>query len=168
MARADERQGRVMQAGPRGKAILAPVLILLAGALAAPAVQGQAVVQPLPRASASQALNAALVRLGHDPRDLDALIDAGKAALGMGDIDAAVGFFARADQLSPDNMRVKGGLAGALVRSPTAEVLDGAVLVRGAEAEAQAPASHVGIQTFLYIRRKQWLFKVNNVFRYFT
>ena len=60
------------------------------------------------------------------------------------------------------------GLAGALVRSPTSEVLDGAVLVRGAEAEAQAPASHVGIQTFLYIRRKQWLFKVNNVFRYFT
>ncbi|MFX8485436.1 tetratricopeptide repeat protein, partial [Acinetobacter baumannii] len=46
-----------------------------------------------------------------------ALIDAGKAALGMGDVDAAIGFFARADQLSPNNMRVKAGLAGALVRS---------------------------------------------------
>ncbi|MBC2668265.1 SPOR domain-containing protein [Novosphingobium piscinae] len=44
-------------------------------------------------------------------------MDAGKAALGMGDIDAAIGFFARADQLSPNNMRVKAGLAGAMVRS---------------------------------------------------
>ena len=77
----------------------------------------QPVVQAVPQASPSQALNAALARLAHDPRDLDALIDAGRAALGMGDIDAAVGFFARADQLSPNNMRVRAGLAGALVRS---------------------------------------------------
>ncbi|MBC2650998.1 SPOR domain-containing protein [Novosphingobium aerophilum] len=105
-----------------GKRLLLAAM-LLSGATAMPGVwpggpaQAQPVVQPLPRVSASQALNAALARLGRDPKDLDALIDAGKAALGMGDIDAAIGFFARADQLSPDNMRVKGGLAGALVRS---------------------------------------------------
>lgn len=89
----------------------------VAGAVLTGTLAAQPVVQPLPRVSASQALNAALARLGRDPRDLDALIDAGKAALGMGDIDAAIGFFARADQLSPNNMRVKAGLAAALVRS---------------------------------------------------
>jgi Flp pilus assembly protein TadD len=58
-----------------------------------------------------------LARLARDPRDVNALIDAGNAALAMGDVDAATGFFARADQLSPENARVKAGLAGALVRS---------------------------------------------------
>jgi Flp pilus assembly protein TadD len=75
----------------------------------------QEVVQPLP-ARESLSLNAALARLGQNPRDVDALIDAGKAALAMGDTDAAVGFFGRADQISPGNPRVKAGLAGALVR----------------------------------------------------
>jgi len=73
-------------------------------------------VQPLPP-PVGQTLNAALARLARDPRDLAALIDAGNAALQMGDVDAAIGFFARADQLSPNNMRVKAGLAGALVRN---------------------------------------------------
>ena len=120
MGRADDRRGKAAGSRPktsrqrRGTRIgltLAAVLTL------APALHAQPLVQPLPQASAGQALNAALARLARDPRDLDALIDAGKAALGMGDVDAAVGFFARADQLSPNNMRVKAGLAGALVRS---------------------------------------------------
>ncbi len=73
------------------------------------------VVQPLPSAESLQ-LNAALARLGRNPRDLDALADAGAAALGMGDVDAALGFFRRADQISSSNPRVKAGLASALVR----------------------------------------------------
>ncbi len=76
----------------------------------------QPVVQAIPAAD-SLSLNAALGRLGRNPRDIEALIDAGKAALNMGDVDASVGFFQRADQLSPNNARVKAGLAGALVRS---------------------------------------------------
>lgn len=76
----------------------------------------QEVVQPLP-ARGSNDLNAALARLGRNPRDVEALIDAGKAALAMGDADAAVGFFGRADQVSPGNSRVKAGLASALVRN---------------------------------------------------
>lgn len=104
--------------------------MLLSGRLALPVVLlvphiafvpetaiAQAVVQPVPAAPAGLTLNAALARLARDPRDLAALIDAGNAALQMGDVDAAIGFFARADQLSPNNMRVKAGLAGALVRS---------------------------------------------------
>ena len=84
------------------------------------ALPGAAMAQPVVQSTSdggSRTLNASLARLARDPRDLAALIDAGNAALQMGDVDAAVGFFSRADQLSPNNMRVKAGLAGALVRS---------------------------------------------------
>ena len=73
------------------------------------------VVQPLPSRE-SLALNAALSRLGHNPRDLDALVDAGNAALALGDVDAAFGFFQRADQVASGNPQVKAGLAAAMVR----------------------------------------------------
>ncbi len=76
----------------------------------------QPVVQQIPGAEGMR-LNAALGRLGQNPRDIDALIDAGNAALAMGDVDAAVGFFRRAGQLSPSDGRIKAGLAGALVRN---------------------------------------------------
>ncbi len=77
---------------------------------------GQAMVQALPN-NDSMNLNAALARLGRNPRDVQALIDAGQAALAIGDVDAAVGFFSRADQVTPGNPQVKAGLARALVRS---------------------------------------------------
>lgn len=79
-------------------------------------VVSQPVVQPVP-AKDGRTLDAALSRLARDPRDIDALIDAGSAALAMGDVDAATGFFRRADQVSPGNARVKAGLAGTMVRS---------------------------------------------------
>ena len=74
------------------------------------------VVQQVP-GEGSLKLNAALGRLGRDPRDVVALIDAGQAALEMGDVEAAVGFYQRADTLSPGNPKVKAGLAGAYVRN---------------------------------------------------
>ncbi len=80
-----------------------------------PAVS-QPVVQAIPGQD-SQVLNAALARLGKDPRDINALIDAGNAALTLGDVGAAVGFFSRADQIQPNSPRVRAGLAGALVHS---------------------------------------------------
>lgn len=75
----------------------------------------QPVEQPVP-GLASQKLNAALELLARNPRDVDALIAAGQAAVGMGDVDAAVGFFQRADQLAPGNARIKAGLASVYVR----------------------------------------------------
>lgn len=96
------------------KARLAALAVAMALTLPGGPVLAQAVVQQVPGGAT---LSAALARLARDPRDLAALIDAGKAALVMGDVDAAIGFFARADQLSPNNMQVKAGLAGALVRS---------------------------------------------------
>ena len=76
----------------------------------------RAVVQPLPTQQSYQ-LNSALTRLAANPRDISALLDAGNAALSLGDTDAALGFFGRADQLSPGDPRVKAALASALVKN---------------------------------------------------
>ena len=103
-------------------------LVALAAMLASPAVpafaaqdddlEGSAshpVIQPIPNADTMQ-LNSALAQLGRNPRDLAALVSAGQAALAIGDVDAAAGFFRRARQLDPKDGTVKAGLAGALVR----------------------------------------------------
>ncbi|MDJ0641870.1 MAG: SPOR domain-containing protein [Erythrobacter sp.] len=74
------------------------------------------VVQPLPSPEVER-LNAALRRLARRPRDLDALIEAGNAALRVDDLDAAIGFFGRAEELSSDNPRVKMGQAAVYLRS---------------------------------------------------
>ena len=76
----------------------------------------QAVVQPIPGAE-SMRLNAALSRLARDARDVPALIDAGQASLDLGDFQAAIGFYQRADAIAPGNARVKAGLAGAFVQA---------------------------------------------------
>ncbi|UIP06476.1 SPOR domain-containing protein [Erythrobacter sp. SDW2] len=77
---------------------------------------GREVVQPLPP-PAAQELKEALGRLARDPRNLDALIAAGTASLELDDVDAAVGFFGRAAELSPDDPRIKAGKAAAYVRT---------------------------------------------------
>jgi len=72
------------------------------------------VVQSVP-SSDSQRLNAALARLGRNPRDFSALLDAGDAARSSGDFDAAIGFYRRADEVAPGDVRVKAGLGSAFV-----------------------------------------------------
>jgi Flp pilus assembly protein TadD len=73
---------------------------------------GQPVVQPV-QGGVGARLNAALGRLARNPRDIDALIEAGVASLSAGDGDAAIGFYQKADALSPGDARIKAGLAGA-------------------------------------------------------
>lgn len=83
------------------------------------------VVQPVPAqsesggaaAGGSQALNAALARLARDPRNVEALLDAGTAAMALGDMDAALGFLRRADEIAPGNGQVKAQMGKALVRA---------------------------------------------------
>ena len=89
--------------------------ILVAG-LAGTTVSAQEVVQPLPPPSA-QDLGDALGRLARDGGDVDAMLDAGEAALSLGDIEAAIGFFGRAKQKSPQNARVALGFARAYTAS---------------------------------------------------
>lgn len=85
----------------RGSLALAAALFLAAAVSAAPA--------------SSPELSAALVRLHKNPQDLDALFAAGNAALAVGDTDAAIGFFTRANALAPGVARIEAGLAGAKV-----------------------------------------------------
>jgi Flp pilus assembly protein TadD len=69
-------------------------------------------------------LQNALQRLALNPADIDALIDGGNAALLLGDPQAAIGFFARADEMSPGNGRVKAGLgSGVLLNENPYEAL---------------------------------------------
>ena len=70
-----------------------------------------------PAGGTAQTLDAALARLARNPRDVDSLIAAGRAALVLGDTSAATGFFTRADKLAPATPRVLAGLAVAKVRS---------------------------------------------------
>ena len=106
------------------KAFAETIMVLLAvhsvGALAqdvrsVPQV-ARPVVQALPSSDAIR-LNEALTRLGQNPRDVDALVDAGEAARSMGDFEAAIGFYKRAQQISSGNPGVLGGLASAYTLS---------------------------------------------------
>src|SRR5437764_3228433 len=63
--------------------------------------------------------------LASDPKDFDSLIGAGRAALEMGDTQAAAGFFARADDVNP--------------RSPLPQAGMGAVSVAKGEPQAALP-----------------------------
>lgn len=75
------------------------------------------VVQPVPVKSAGMRLNDALGRLAKNPQDVEALSEAGRASLDLGDGQAAIGFYRRALAIQPDNARIKAGLAGAYVLS---------------------------------------------------
>ena len=101
--------------------VASPALCLLFAGSAVPVLAqsgdmvSRAVVQPLPPA-ASDDLNEALMRLARDRRDVDALISAGLASLQLDDVDAAIGFFGRAKELSPENARIAEGMGAAYVR----------------------------------------------------
>lgn len=80
--------------------------LLLVSASALPAQTGD---------TAADRLSRYLRELTENPRDLSALIGAGQAAIGVGDGNAALGFFGRADEISPRNPQVKAGLARSLL-----------------------------------------------------
>ena len=103
-------------------AALSPALMvgaLLAGAAFPASAQqtiAREVVQPLPSGEV-QRLNRALVALAKAPRDRDTLVEAGNAALGVDDLEAAIGFFGRAAEIDPGHPRVAQGLAGVYLRA---------------------------------------------------
>lgn len=98
-----------------------------------------AVVQPLEDGAGAE-LRRNLTTLADNPRSLSALIGAGRAALDMGDGEAALSFFARAEEIAPRDARVKAGMASALVHMERGET----ALTLFAEAEALgAPAAEI-------------------------
>lgn len=90
--------------------------LLPAGAAAAQDVVAQPVVQALPSAEV-QRLNRALVALAKAPRDRDTLVEAGQAALGVEDLEAAIGFFGRAADVDPGHPGVAAGLGAVYLRA---------------------------------------------------
>ncbi len=86
------------------------------GAAAAQDVVSQPVVQALP-APEVQRLNRALVALAKTPRDRAALVEAGQAALGVDDLEAAIGFFGRAADVDPGHPDVALGLGSVYLRA---------------------------------------------------
>lgn len=85
-------------------------------AVAAQDVVSQPVVQALP-APEVQRLNRALVALAKTPRDRAALVEAGQAALGVDDLEAAIGFFGRAADVDPGHPDVALGLGSVYLRA---------------------------------------------------
>ncbi|HET9427691.1 MAG TPA: SPOR domain-containing protein [Allosphingosinicella sp.] len=100
-------------------------LLLAAGTIIATGAEAQsnrpgvlpagAVVQSLVPDGGAE-LRRHLTTLADDPRSLEALIGAGRAALQGGDTQAALTFFSRAGEVAPRDPRVKAGMASVLVR----------------------------------------------------
>ncbi|WP_233999735.1 SPOR domain-containing protein [Porphyrobacter sp. TH134] len=86
------------------------------GTARAQEVISREVVQQLPSGEV-QRLNRALVALAQTPRDRDALIEAGQAALGVDDLEAAIGFFGRAAEVDPGHSGAAQGLASVYLRA---------------------------------------------------
>jgi Flp pilus assembly protein TadD len=108
-----------MKAGNLDCATAALAFVLMVGAAIPAHAQemiAREVVQPLPSPEV-QRLNRALVGLAKAPRDRDALLEAGTAAMGVDDLDAAIGFFGRAAEVDPGYPGVAQGLAGVYLRA---------------------------------------------------
>lgn len=96
----------------------------LLGCALAGAVSAQGSYSPYNESPAA-ALARYVRTLATDPKDFETLIGAGKAALEMGDSNAAAGFFARADEVDP--------------RSPLPQAGMGAVSVANGDPQAALP-----------------------------
>jgi Flp pilus assembly protein TadD len=75
------------------------------------------VAAPSSEPAGAAELRSAMRRISLSPTDADALADAGNASLALGDANAALNFFTRANALRPNNSRIVSGLAIATVRT---------------------------------------------------
>jgi Flp pilus assembly protein TadD len=73
--------------------------------------QSGAMVQALPPEAAVGRLNSNLAKLSRSPQDVEALLGAAQAAMDLGDVQAANGFFTRANLVNPNLPAAKLGLA---------------------------------------------------------
>lgn len=121
--------------------------VLLASPLAAQAPTSRAVVQPLPTPEV-QRLNRALMELARRPTEPSALLEAGDASLEVGDFDAAIGFYGRAREVSPNDARVSLGLARVYLR--TGRPVEAIPLLREAEAAGASPRDILSDQALAF------------------
>ena len=91
------------------------ILLALSAAIAGTTIPYSPVAAQASRQANSDDLQDALRRIAADSNDSSALADAGLAALELGDMRAAIGFLAKADQIYSTSGRVKVGLGRALL-----------------------------------------------------
>lgn len=107
-----------MAKGRSNRVRIAVVIFTGVGAVLA-GVPASAVVQVAVGArgeSPADALARSMKELGTSPRDFDSLITAGRAALALGDTQAAQGFFGRADEVWPQSPMPQAGMGAALAQ----------------------------------------------------
>lgn len=99
------------------KRLRAAALTLAGIAIAIPSLPSAALAQAVPvyAETPADALARNVRILATSPRDFNALVSAGKAALQLGDAQAAAGFFGRAEEVSPNSPLPKAGMGAALV-----------------------------------------------------
>jgi tetratricopeptide (TPR) repeat protein len=110
-------------------------------------VQAQEIVQRLPDPAAEE-LNGALRRLSRNPESVPALVAAGRASLELNDIDAALGFFNRAQAVAPEDGRVLAGLG--LVAARQGDAVRALRLFADAEAAGEPMAPYAAEQGLAY------------------
>ena len=97
-------------------------LALLAGGMAVAAAPAAAQTSyGAYQENPGDALSRHLRTLAESPRNLPALIGAGKAALELGDAQSAATFYARAEELAPRDGRIKAGLGSAFLQMEQAQ-----------------------------------------------
>jgi len=107
-----------MAKGRSSRVRIAVVILASVGAVLAcvPAQADAQVAVGVRSESPSDALARNMKELGTNPRSFDALIGAGRAALALGDTQAAAGFFGRADEVWPDSPLAQAGMGAALAQ----------------------------------------------------
>jgi Flp pilus assembly protein TadD len=100
----------------------APLAALLAAVMMTTAAQS-ATLSAAPE-SPGTALSRHIRTLASNPRDFNALIGAGRAALDLGDVQSAAGFFGRAEEVNANAPAAKAGLGAAMAHMGDA---DGAI-----------------------------------------
>ncbi|HVF37838.1 MAG TPA: SPOR domain-containing protein [Sphingomicrobium sp.] len=102
----------------RARLIAAPLALMLSLTAAPLAAQSYSPESP------ATALSRHIRVLASSPRDFNALIGAGRAALELGDVQSAAGFFGRAEEAYPNAPAAKAGLGAAMAHMGDA---DGAI-----------------------------------------
>lgn len=133
----------------RTRWILAPSLVASALAATLP-VQAQLgeVVQATPSAEAVASLNRNLASLSRNPQDVTALLGAGQAALDLGDVQAANGFYTRANMVNPQLGKAKLGLA--VVQIGLKQPVEAAANFDAAEALGEPAQKHLAERGLAY------------------
>lgn len=132
-------------------ALLATALVPLATANPAAAQFIQALPDPN---SPVERLGSYIRVLASSPRDLNALMGAGNAALQIGDANAALGFFSRAEEIAPSSGRAKAGLAAALANIEKPD--DALRLFREAASLGAAPEAFARDRALAYDLTGDW------------